>query len=56
MGGSSRGPRGGVQTTQMEADPRTVEKFIFQRVRLLVNGLMLLVQIHITTFVKEVSK
>ena len=54
-GGSSRGPRGGIPTSHLEAEPRTVEMFIFQR-QMLGNGLLLLVQLTVTTFVKEVSK
>ena len=57
MGDSSRGPRGGHRTSQLEAKPRTVDLFIFRRMSVLGNGVMVLVQMtHITTFVKEVSK
>ena len=53
-----RGPRGGVPitTSQLEANPRTVHMFNYQRMTMLGNGVLLNVQIHITTFVKEDSK
>ena len=58
MAVSYRGARGGVPntTSQLEAKPRTVELFNFQRMTMLGNGVLVLVQLHITTFVKEVSK
>ena len=54
--GSSRGPRGGLTTTQMKAKPRTVHLLILRRMSLLGNGVMLLVQLHFSTFVKGVSE
>ena len=56
MAVSYRGARGGIPTSQLEAKPRTVELFNFQRMTMLGNGVLVIVQMHITTFVKEVSK
>ena len=57
-GGSSRGPRGGVPitTSHLEAKTRTVDLLIFQRMCMLGNGLLVIVQRHITSFVKEFFK
>ena len=57
-GGSYRGPRGGVAKpmSHLEAKPRIVDVLIFQRGRMLGNGLLVHVQLNISTFVKEVSK
>ena len=56
MGVSSRGARGGNRTSHLEAKQRTVQKFIFQKIDMLGNGVICPVHKQITTFVKEVSK
>ena len=57
-GGSYRGPRGGVAKpmSHLEAKPRIVDVLIFQRGRMLGNGLLVQMHLIITSFVKEVSK
>ena len=56
MGVSYRGPRGGFPNPTMEEKPRIVHKLIFQRVTMPGSGVIIFVQMHITTYVKEVSK
>ena len=54
--GSYRGARGGLPSSQMEAKTKTVDMLGLQRMRMLGNGVMVLVHLHCTTFVKAVSK
>ena len=56
MGVSYRGARGGVANSIMEAKPRIVHMLIFQRVSMPGSGVIIFVHMHITTYVKEVSK
>jgi len=58
MGVSYRGPRGGVAKAMihLEAKQRTVQKFIFQKINMLGNGVICPVHKQLTSFVKEVSK